>query len=62
MYLNNEELREIVNDFENCGEHGGCENCKCYEVLNSRTCNICDLLLTYRKDISDKIAELIEKM
>lgn len=62
MNLDNEVIRAIVNDFENCGIHGGCENCRCYEKLNSTQCNICDLLLTYRKDITDKITELVDRM
>ena len=58
----NEEVLAIINDFENCGVHGGCENCKCYENMNDKQCNICDLLLTYRKDITNKITELIDNM
>lgn len=57
-----EELREIVNDFENCGSHDLCEKCKCYERLNGTQCTICDLLLTYRGDLSNRITELIDNM
>ncbi len=62
MNLDYDEIREIVNDFENCGIHGGCENCKCYEDLNDTQCTVCELLMTYRKDLTDKITELIESM
>ena len=62
MNLDNEVLRAVVNDFENCGIHGGCENCRCYENLNSTQCNICEILITYRKDIQDKITELLDNM
>lgn len=62
MNLDYDEIREIVNDFENCGINGGCEKCKCHENLNSAQCNLCDLLLAYRKDLADKINDLIERM
>lgn len=62
MNLNDEELIAIVNDFENCGSHGICEKCKCYERLNGTQCTICGLLLTYRNDLADRITELIDKM
>lgn len=60
--LDHDDIKLMVYDFEHCGVHGGCEHCKCYENLNNTRCNICELLLTYRKDISDKIRELIDNM
>lgn len=57
-----EKIKAIVNDFENCGKHGGCENCRCYEKLNSIQCSICDLLLTYRQDLIDNITHLLDNM
>ena len=60
--LDIDEIRAIVNDFENCDAHGGCDHCKCYGTLNSTHCNLCELLLTYRDDIIYRITEVLDKM
>ena len=57
-----EYLRNILNDFEHCDSIGFCENCKAYERLNSTQCAVCELLLTYRNDISNAITKLIDQM
>ena len=53
-------IRGILNDFKKCDLN--CENCKAYERLNSTQCAVCELLLTYRNDISKALAKLIDKM
>lgn len=55
-------LRGIVDSFEKCGEHGGCENCKAYERLNGTECTFCELMLIYRTDISNALTKLIDQM
>ena len=50
----------ILNDFKKCDSN--CENCKAYERLNSTQCAVCELLLTYRNDISNAITKLIDQM
>ena len=53
-------VRCILNDFEKCDSN--CENCKAYEKLNGTQCAVCELLLTYRNDISKALTKLIDNM
>lgn len=53
-------IRGILNDFEKCDSN--CENCKAYEKLNGTQCAVCELLLTYRNDISKALTKLIDNM
>ena len=65
MNLSEEEhtfLRGIIDGFEHCGSHGGCENCKAYERINDTECTFCELMLSYRTDIANKLTELIDRM
>lgn len=57
-----EYLRSILNDFEHCGSKEFCENCNAYEKLNGTQCTVCELLLTYRNDISKALNNLIDQM
>ena len=57
-----EYIKNIVRDFEHCGESGGCESCKCYERMNGTDCTFCELLLIYRNDISKALTNLIDQM
>lgn len=62
MGIRDEYLQNIVEDFEHCGEDGECEVCKAYERLNGTDCTFCELLLTYRNDISNALTKLIDQM
>lgn len=57
--MSNEYIMNIVQDFEHCGE---CEVCRAYERLNGTDCTFCELLRTYRNDISNAITEVLDKM
>lgn len=54
-------VRRILNDFEKC-DSKNCEKCKAYEKLNGTQCAVCELLLTYRNDISKALTKLIDNM
>lgn len=59
MGMRDEYLQNIVEDFEHCGV---CEVCRAYEKLNGTDCTFCELLRTYRNDISNALTKLIDQM
>ena len=49
----------ILHDFKQCDE---CEHCKANETFNGTEYTFCELLRTYKGEISKAIAEVLHKM
>ena len=49
----------ILRDFEQCVE---CEHCKANETFNGTEYTFCQLLRTYKDEISRAITEVLDKM
>lgn len=50
----------IVNDFIDCGAKYCCDKCKAHELIEGTEDTYCDLLSLYRRNLQDKIEEVIE--
>lgn len=56
-----EELRQILDDYIDCGTRNHCDKCKAHGCINETKTTFCEFLSTYRGRLQDKINEVIEK-
>lgn len=57
--MRNDYVQNILYDFKRCVE---CEHCKAKETFNGTEYTFCQLLRTYKGEISRAITEVLHKM
>jgi len=55
-----EEIRQILDDYIDCGTKHHCDKCLAHTYINETKTTFCEMLATYRGRLQDKINEVIE--